>query len=83
MMKITFRPFLLNFLFLLGRYASKQSQKVYEQVENKHSLFTTYFMKLSVGVTIGLFALSGMFPISYAIFNFPPMQTWSVPVETQ
>lgn len=68
---------------VIGCTESTQSWEIYMNVEGKHAVFTTFLLKISAGIIPILYLTSAMFPISYAIFGYPPPDLWRLPLETQ
>lgn len=62
---------------------SKQAQVIYEHVESRHALLVKYLVKLSILTILLILLTSAMFPISHAIFDYPPPELWALPVEIQ
>lgn len=62
---------------------SKQAQLIYEHIENRHVVLVEFLIKLSIFTTLVILLTSAMFPISHAIFDYPPPDLWTLPVEIQ
>lgn len=62
---------------------SQQSYEIYKRVENVHTLATAFNAKVSGIITVVAFLGSALFPVSYAIFGYPPPHLWTLPIEIQ
>lgn len=69
--------------FNIGRMTSEHSARIYERAEDKHASFTAILLRLTITDLVVVFSSAAIFPISYAIFGYPPPQQWRLPVETQ
>lgn len=69
--------------FSKGCKQAKQSYKVYREAEDKHELATAIFSKLCMLSTVSTMTASAMFPISHAIFGYPPPGLWPLSIEIQ
>lgn len=69
---------------IIGCADCQQSQQIYKQIERKHATVTALLWKygLIVPVTIA-FSASALFPISHAIFGYPPPTLWILPMQIQ
>lgn len=68
---------------LTGRSYSVQSQQLYEDIEEKHASITMLVDKVQ-STTLGtIFLISGMLPVSHAIFDYPPPHLWTLPLHMQ
>lgn len=67
----------------LGCQDSKHSFDIYSSVESKHASITAFMRAAAIAIVVVVFLLSAMFPISHAVFDYPPPQLWKLPVETQ
>lgn len=62
---------------------SKRAHAIYEHAEVKHVLLIRYLGSVSIIAIATMFSVSAIFPISYAIFDYPPPERWTLPVEMQ
>lgn len=67
----------------IGVSDSKQSHQIYEHAESMHVFANGILTKISIASVTGLITLPALFPISYAIFNYPPPDLWTLSLETQ
>lgn len=70
-------------LFSLGSKESQQSFEVYEQVDRRYTVLSSFLTKIFTFMVASAYFASAMFPVSYAIFDFPPPQVWVQPVRVQ
>lgn len=75
--------FFYKFSNWIGCRQSNQTYQLYKKLESKHSLFVGYSGKFLVVVDLVLFVPPALFPISYAIFAYPPPNLWPLPFESQ
>lgn len=62
---------------------SKQAQIVFEHAESRYVLLVKLLTKISIFTILLILLTSAMFPISHAIFDYPPPELWTLPVEIQ
>lgn len=61
----------------------KYSRQIYHQVETRHIFINTWLVNSVFGTLVIIYLISAMFPISYAIFDYPPPHLWTLTVQTQ
>lgn len=59
------------------------SFKIYQHVEQNHTLLTQVLHAMIIMVVVTLYAIVLMFPISYAIFDYPTPDQWRLLLEIQ
>lgn len=70
-------------LSLLGCESSKESFENYQNVEGSHTHLTQILFKLACLLVGSAYASALLFPISYAIFQFPDPIYWRLPMDVQ
>lgn len=65
---------------LVGCKRSSQSSEIYVKTEQLFSLITDIMIKVSIFFTVFIFVGSAMFPILYAVFEFPSPDLWYLPL---
>lgn len=70
-------------LCFIGCDDSQSSFEIYEKIEKMHEFWTIWLNKLSIAFLLLLFGGSALFPISYAIFEYPVPHSWTVIIEMQ
>lgn len=61
----------------------ESSHRIYEKVELKHVFINTWLVKIVYGTLLIIYVISAMFPISYAVFDYPPPHQWALPLQLQ
>lgn len=73
----------LHNLFYSGCSLSKELLDNYEENERRHTRITWTMVKVILSIIFALFSLSSTFPITYAIFDYPPPSQWALPFDYQ
>lgn len=60
-----------------------ETTTIYEQAEKRHSFAISVLFRLSVAMILGSSGLSAVYPISFAIFGYPPPNEWALPMKNQ
>lgn len=69
--------------FVKGCKNSEQSYHIYQSVEKKHISIAAVINKVCYILIVITFTGSAMFPISHAIFGYPPPELWALPFPIQ
>lgn len=60
-----------------------ESVKIYKHIEIFHSILTRLLFKAVSVIVVTIFGLALMFPISFAIFDYPEPSQWRLLLEIQ
>lgn len=74
---------ILQLCMFLGYTRSEQTRRIYDDAEKKHALFTIIMFRSMLMGSMVIFLMAAMFPISHAIFGYPPPENWLLPVGMQ
>lgn len=72
-----------NIFILAGSADSGQSRNIYGYVEGSYVLVGRFVIKIAFTIFCVLSLVSILFPISYALFEYPPPELWTLPIEIQ
>lgn len=74
----------INLIFLpIGTSESKEPHQIYMDTEASHSFITNMMIRFVCSSMAMMYLVAAMFPITYAIFGYPPPELWILPLELQ
>lgn len=71
------------FYLQTGCAASEKSHQIYENIESENAAYTAAFIKMICVGVVTTSLTSAMFPISHAVFGYPPPEMWHLTLEIQ
>lgn len=71
----------LKIRFQIGSSQCTQSSNIYEEFEKRHAFYTSLLVRSGILVEFFCFFISGLVPLSYALFGFPTSDEWILPLD--
>lgn len=72
-----------HLIAVIQKRSSSNSYEIYARIEEKHAFITRMLFNIPVVACIMVFVITGMQPISYAIFKYPKQDQWTLPLAMQ
>lgn len=69
-----------EFRFLPGCELSENASQIYIQMEKIHAAINLVLIKAGVWITVTVFSIAALFPISFALVRYPQPEKWISPL---